>query len=136
MSVLRKELCPTQNVSQLCGTDGRSKGDPQSRSRWKIGRDPAWGFHDVLQQKENIAQYRVRARSHLRTTHGLSAHRLAKVAWTTCAPFTVVLAFSILLTIISALYQPARGPGDLQKLRWQSLDSLFKIRYRRQSDYR
>jgi hypothetical protein len=51
---------------------------------------------------------------------GLSAHRLSKVVRTTCAPFTAVLAFSVLLTIIFVLYQPTRGPGDLQKLGWQS----------------
>ena len=41
--------------------------------------------------------------------------RLAKVARTTCASFTAVLAFSA-LTIISVLYQPTRGPCDMQKL--------------------
>jgi len=51
---------------------------------------------------------------------GFSAFRLSKVARTTCAPFTVVLAFSVLLTVIFVLYQPTRGPGDLQKLGWQS----------------
>ena len=51
---------------------------------------------------------------------GFSAHRLSKVARTTCAPFTAVLAFSVLLTIVFVLYQPTRGPGDLQKLGWQS----------------
>ena len=49
-----------------------------------------------------------------------SAHRLAKVVRTTCAPFATVLAFSVLLTIIFVLYRPTRGPGDPQKLRWQS----------------
>ena len=34
--------------------------------------------------------------------------RLAKVARTTCASFA--------LTIISVLYQPTRGPCDMQKL--------------------
>ena len=51
---------------------------------------------------------------------GFSAHRLSKIARTTCAPFTAVLGFSILLTVVFILYQPTRGPGDLQKLGWQS----------------
>lgn len=51
---------------------------------------------------------------------GFSAHRLSKVARTTCAPFTAVLGFSVLLTIVFILYQPTRGPDDLQKLGWQS----------------
>lgn len=55
---------------------------------------------------------------------GFSAHRLSKVARTTCAPFTAVLGFSILLTIVFVLYQPNRGPGDLQKLGWQSWASI------------
>lgn len=53
-------------------------------------------------------------------TMGFSAQRLSKVARTTCAPFTAVLAFSTLLTVVFVLYQPTRGPGDLQKLGWQS----------------
>lgn len=55
---------------------------------------------------------------------GFSTHRLSKVARTTCAPFTAILAFSILLTVIFVLYQPTRGPGDLQKLGWQSWASV------------
>ena len=51
---------------------------------------------------------------------GFSTHRLFKVAQRTCAPFTAVVAFSILLTVVFVLYQPTRGPGDLQKLGWQS----------------
>ena len=53
-------------------------------------------------------------------TMGYSTHRLSKVVRTTCAPFTAVLGFSVLLTIVFVLYQPTRGPGDLQKLGWQS----------------
>jgi hypothetical protein len=53
-----------------------------------------------------------------------SAHRLSKVARTTCAPFTAVLCFSFLLTVVFVLYQPTRGPGDLQKLGWQSWASI------------
>ena len=51
---------------------------------------------------------------------GFSTHRLFKIARTTCAPFTAIFAFSILLTVVFVLYQPTRGPGDLQKLGWQS----------------
>ena len=55
---------------------------------------------------------------------GFSAQRLNKVARTTCAPFTAVIGFSVLLTIIFVLYQPTRGPGNLQKLGWQSWASI------------
>lgn len=55
---------------------------------------------------------------------GFSVHRVFKVARTTCAPFTAVLGFSVLLTVIFILYQPTRGPGDLQKLGWQSWASI------------
>lgn len=55
---------------------------------------------------------------------GPSAHRLSKVARVTCAPFTAVLGFSILLTVVFILYHPTRGPGDLQKLGWQSWASI------------
>ena len=41
------------------------------------------------------------------------------------ATFTAVLAFSALLTIISVLYQPTRGPGDPQKLGWQSEATVY-----------
>ena len=51
---------------------------------------------------------------------GFSTQRLSKVARTTCAPFTAIIAFSTLLTVVFVLYQPTRGPGDLQKLGWQS----------------
>ena len=51
---------------------------------------------------------------------GFSTHRLSKVARTTCAPFTAIIAFSTLLTVVFVLYQPTRGPGDQQKLGWQS----------------
>jgi hypothetical protein len=53
-------------------------------------------------------------------TVGFSAHRLPKIVRTTCAPFIAVLGFSVLLTIVFVLYQPTRGPGDLQELGWQS----------------
>jgi hypothetical protein len=33
---------------------------------------------------------------------------------------TAIIAFSLLLTVIFVLYQPTHGPGERQKLGWQS----------------
>lgn len=37
-----------------------------------------------------------------------------------CAPITTVICFSFLLTWVFILYQPNIGPGEIQKLGWQS----------------
>ena len=39
-------------------------------------------------------------------------------------PATTILAFSCLLTFFFVLYQPTRGPGDLQRLGWQAWDTI------------
>ena len=37
-------------------------------------------------------------------------------------PATVIIGFSCLLTFFFVLYQPTRGPGEVQRLGWQSWD--------------
>ncbi|THH19807.1 hypothetical protein EW146_g1433 [Bondarzewia mesenterica] len=39
-------------------------------------------------------------------------------------PTTTIVAFSCLLTFFFVLYQPTRGPGDIQRLGWQSWDVI------------
>ena len=42
-------------------------------------------------------------------------------------PTTTIIAFSCLLTTFFVLYQPTRGPGDLQRLGWQSWDIISPL---------
>jgi hypothetical protein len=42
-------------------------------------------------------------------------------------PTTAIIAFSCLLTFFFVLYQPTRGPGDLQRLGWQSWDIISPL---------
>ena len=37
-------------------------------------------------------------------------------------PATAIIGFSCLLTFFFVLYQPTRGPGEIQRLGWQSWD--------------
>jgi hypothetical protein len=37
-------------------------------------------------------------------------------------PATAIIGFSCLLTFFFVLYQPTRGPGEVQRLGWQSWD--------------
>ncbi|ETW79354.1 hypothetical protein HETIRDRAFT_64651 [Heterobasidion irregulare TC 32-1] len=39
-------------------------------------------------------------------------------------PTTTIVGFSCLLTFFFVLYQPTRGPGDLQRLGWQAWDTI------------
>jgi hypothetical protein len=39
-------------------------------------------------------------------------------------PTTAIIGFSCLLTFFFVLYQPTRGPGDIQRLGWQSWDTI------------
>lgn len=41
-----------------------------------------------------------------------------------CAPLTAVIGFSCLLTFIFILYQPTPGPGMIQRLGWQSWETV------------
>lgn len=49
-----------------------------------------------------------------------SCFRLFRALKSMCAPITAVIGFSCLLTFIFILYQPTPGPGDIQRLGWQS----------------
>jgi len=110
-----REGCKPSHDSGKAGFEGGEYSEivAETDDRAWRQRGPAY----IVAEREHC----IRTRSHsAKPIMGFSAHRLAKVARTTCAPFTAVLAFSVLLTIIFVLYQPTRGPGDLQKLGWQS----------------
>lgn len=42
-------------------------------------------------------------------------------------PTTAIIGFSVLLTFFYILYQPTRGPGDVQRLGWQSWDIVSPL---------
>lgn len=42
-------------------------------------------------------------------------------------PTTAIIGFSCLLTFFFVLYQPTRGPGDIQRLGWQSWDVISPL---------
>ena len=42
-------------------------------------------------------------------------------------PTTAIIGFSCLLTFFYVLYQPTRGPGDVQRLGWQSWDIVSPL---------
>ena len=42
-------------------------------------------------------------------------------------PTTAIIGFSCLLTFFFVLYQPTRGPGDIQRLGWQSWDTISPL---------
>jgi hypothetical protein len=42
-------------------------------------------------------------------------------------PTTAIIGFSCLLTFFFVLYQPTRGPGDIQRLGWQSWDVVSPL---------
>ncbi len=42
-------------------------------------------------------------------------------------PTTAIVGFSCLLTFFYVLYQPTRGPGDVQRLGWQSWDIVSPL---------
>jgi hypothetical protein len=42
-------------------------------------------------------------------------------------PTTAIVGFSLLLTFFYVLYQPTRGPGDVQRLGWQSWDIVSPL---------
>lgn len=42
-------------------------------------------------------------------------------------PTTAIVGFSFLLTFFYVLYQPTRGPGDVQRLGWQSWDIVSPL---------
>lgn len=50
--------------------------------------------------------------------------RLSRFIGSIFAPATAIFGFSCLLTFIFVLYQPHPGPGAIQRLGWQSWDSV------------
>ena len=42
-------------------------------------------------------------------------------------PTAAIIGFSCLLTFFFVLYQPTRGPGDVQRLGWQSWDTISPL---------
>ncbi|THG93934.1 hypothetical protein EW026_g7427 [Hermanssonia centrifuga] len=53
--------------------------------------------------------------------------RLGRFLRSIFAPATAIISFSCILTFIFVLYQPHAGPGALQRLGWQSWDSISDI---------
>ncbi|TBU30138.1 Metallo-dependent phosphatase [Dichomitus squalens] len=53
-----------------------------------------------------------------------SLFRFARFLRSIFVPTASIIAFSCLLTFIFVLYQPTPGPGSLQKLGWQSWDTV------------
>lgn len=53
---------------------------------------------------------------------GYSVFRFFRFLRSMCAPITACIGFSCLLSFIFILYQPNDGPGNIQKLGWQSWD--------------
>jgi hypothetical protein len=45
----------------------------------------------------------------------------------TLVPSITIIGFSCLLTFFFVLYQPTRGPGDTQRLGWQSWDIVSPL---------
>lgn len=53
-----------------------------------------------------------------------SCYRIFRSVRSVCLPVTTVVGFSFLLTWIFILYQPTPGPGIIQRMGWQSWDSI------------
>ena len=54
----------------------------------------------------------------------VSCWRFFRALRSMCAPITTGIGFSFLLTWIFILYQPSSGPGLIQRVGWQSWDSI------------
>ena len=48
--------------------------------------------------------------------------RFIRSIYSIFVPTAAIVGFSLLLTFFYVLYQPTRGPGDVQRLGWQSWD--------------
>lgn len=55
----------------------------------------------------------------------LTIWRIGRSLRSICLPMTSVIAFSFLLTWIFVLYQPTDGPGLVQRMGWQSWDTVL-----------
>ena len=54
----------------------------------------------------------------------LTFQRLGRFLRSIFVPATSIFVFSLLLTFIFVLYQPTAGPGEIQRLGWQSWDII------------
>ena len=52
----------------------------------------------------------------------ISLSRIIRFIRSIFVPATAIIGFSCLLTFFFVLYQPTRGPGEVQRLGWQSWD--------------
>ena len=64
------------------------------------------------------------ARAKLTMAFAISCGRILRFLRSIITPVTTVLAFSTLLTWMFILYQPTKGPGDIQGIGWQAWDSI------------
>lgn len=53
--------------------------------------------------------------------------RFIRSIYSIFVPTTAIVGFSLLLTFFYILYQPTRGPGDVQRLGWQSWDIVSPL---------
>src|SRR5215471_8611365 len=54
----------------------------------------------------------------------ISCYRFYRFLQSIFVPIASIIGFSCLLTFIFVLYQPTPGPGSIQKLGWQSWDTI------------
>lgn len=54
----------------------------------------------------------------------LNLYRFFRFLRSICVPMAAIIGFSSLLTFIFVLYQPTIGPGLIQRLGWQSWDTV------------
>lgn len=66
----------------------------------------------------------VLSRAHPFANMAIALGRFVRFIRSIIVPTTTIIAFSCLLTFFFVLYQPTRGPGDLQRLGWQSWDII------------
>lgn len=53
-----------------------------------------------------------------------SCFRIFRAVRSVCLPVTTVIGFCFLLTWVFILYQPTPGPGVIQRMGWQSWESV------------
>lgn len=68
-----------------------------------------------------------RFRVHQFFTMAKAFGRLIRSIHSIFVPTTAIVGFSFLLTFFYVLYQPTRGPGDAQRLGWQSWDIVSPL---------
>jgi hypothetical protein len=61
------------------------------------------------------------------TNMAIALGRFIRFIQSIFVPTTTIIGFSCLLTFFFVLYQPTRGPGDIQRLGWQSWDVISPL---------